>query len=175
MKIIKRFEAVALGLKHYFTGKPCIHGHIDNRRVNDRVCMQCTRDFHKKRRETFPEIHSEKKKASYERNKKHHLAQKKIYRQTNKAKVNALAKAYKVRKKNRIPKWVDKDHMELIKEVYEIAQIKTKQFGVTWHVDHIIPLQGELVSGLHVLENLQVISGIENIKKKNKFEIDYAN
>lgn len=175
MNIIKRFEAAALGLKHYFTGKPCIHGHVERRRVNDRVCMQCTRNFHKKIRETFPKVHSDKKKASYERTKEKHLAQKRIYRQTNKAKVNALAKAYKVRKKNRIPKWVDKDHMWLIKEVYELAQIKTKQFGVTWHVDHIIPLQGKLVSGLHVIENLQVIPGVENMKKKNKFEIDYAN
>ena len=175
MKIIKRFEAVALGLKHYFTGKPCIHGHIERRRVNDRICMQCTRDFHKKIRETFPVTHSGKKKASYERTKEKHLAQKRVYRQTNKAKVNALAKAYKVRKKNRIPKWVDKNHMQLIKEVYELAQIRTKHFGFPWHVDHIVPIQGKLVSGLHVIENLQVIPGIENIKKKNKFEIDYAN
>jgi hypothetical protein len=77
-------------------------------------------------------------------------------------------------KKNRTPKWVDKDHMWLIKEVYELAQIRTKQFGITWHVDHIIPLQGELVSGLHVIENLQVIPGIKNVKKKNKYEIDNA-
>jgi len=175
VEIIKRLEAKALGIKHYFTGKPCIHGHIEKRRVNDRICMQCTRDFHKKIRETFPEIHNQKKKASYERTKKHHLAQKQIYRQTNKAKVNALAKAYKVRKKNRIPKWVDKDHMRLIKEVYELAQVRTKHFGYLWHVDHIIPLQGELVSGLHVIENLQVIPGIENIKKKNKFEVNDAN
>ena len=175
MKIIKRFEAVALGLKHYFTGKPCIHGHIERRRVNDRICMQCTRDFHKKIRETFPVTHSGKKKASYERTKEKHLAQKRVYRQTNKAKVNALAKAYKVRKKNRIPKWVDKDHMWLIKEAYELAQLRTKQFGFSWHVDHIVPIQGELVSGLHVIENLQVIPAIENIKKKNKFEVDHAN
>ena len=175
MKIIKRFEAVALGLKHYFTGKPCKHGHVERRRVNDRICMQCTRDFHKKIRETFPVTHSGKKKASYERTKEKHLAQKRIYRQANKAKVNALAKAYKVRKKNRIPKWVDKDHMWLIKEAYELAQLRTKQFGFSWHVDHIVPIQGELVSGLHVIENLQVIPGVENIKKKNKFEIDYAN
>ena len=77
-------------------------------------------------------------------------------------------------KKNRIPKWVDKDHMWLIKEVYELAQIRTKEFGFPWHVDHIIPLQGELVSGLHVIENLQVLPGVENIKKKNKYEIDHA-
>jgi hypothetical protein len=175
MKIIKRFEAIALGLTHYFTGKPCIHGHIEQRRVNDRICMQCTRDFHKKIRETFPVAHSAKKKASYERTKEKHLVQKRIYRQANKAKVNALAKAYKVRKKNRIPKWVDKNHMQLIKEVYELAQIRTKHFGFPWHVDHIVPIQGKLVSGLHVIENLQVIPGIENIKKKNKFEVDYAN
>ena len=175
MKIIKRFEAIALGLTHYFTGTPCKHGHVEQRRVNDRVCMQCTREFHKKIRETFPRLHSEKKKASYERTKEHHLAQKKVYRQANKSKVNALAKAYKVRKKNRMPKWVDKEHMWLIKEAYELAQLRTKLFGFSWHVDHIIPIQGELVSGLHVIENLQVIPGIENIKKKNRFEINDAN
>jgi hypothetical protein len=175
MDILLRFEAKALGLTHYFTGKPCVRGHVEIRRVKDRVCMECTRYYHKKQRETHPIKHSEKKKASYERTKQHHLAQKRIYRQHNKAKINALTKAYKVRKKNRIPKWVDKDHMWLIKEAYELAQLRTKQFGYSWHVDHIIPLQGKLVSGLHVIENLQVIPGIDNIKKKNKFEVDYAN
>mgnify|MGYP006273025981 CR=1 FL=1 len=174
MDIISRQEAKEQGLAHYFTGKPCVHGHIAVRRVNDRCCRGCDK-LHKKLYKTrHPEKYSAKKKASYERNKHKHLAQKKVYRQTNKAKVNALGKAYKVRKKNRIPKWVDKDHMWLIKEVYELAQIRTEQFGFPWHVDHIIPLQGELVSGLHVIENLQVIPGVENIKKKNKYEIDHA-
>ena len=59
--------------------------------------------------------------------------------------------------------------MWLIKEVYELAQLRTKLFGFSWHVDHIIPLKGKLVSGLHVIENLQVIPGIENIIKKNSY------
>jgi hypothetical protein len=174
MKIIKRFESVGLGLKHYFTGKPCIRGHIAKRRVNDRVCMQCDLEYQIRVYKENPEKARQRRLKTYERTKDKHLAQKRIYRQTNKAKVNALAKAYKVRKKNRIPKWVDKDHMWLIKEAYELAQLRTKQFGFSWHVDHIVPIQGELVSGLHVIENLQVIPAIENIKKKNKFEVDYA-
>ena len=174
MDIINRKEAKEQGLIHYFTGKPCIHGHLSRRRVKDRVCMACDVVYQSKIKRENPEKHRLRKLATYVRTRQKHLAQKRVYRQTNKHKINALGKAYKLRKKNRIPKWVDKDHMWLIKEVYELAQIRTKQFGFPWHVDHIIPLQGELVSGLHVIENLQVIPGVENIKKKNKYEIDHA-
>lgn len=82
-------------------------------------------------------------------------------------KYNATAKRRAARIK-RTPKWLTKDDLWLIKQAYELAALRTKQFGFKWHVDHIIPLQGKLVSGLHVIENLQVIPGTENIKKYNK-------
>ena len=47
----------------------------------------------------------------------------------------------------------------------------TRESGEEWHVDHQIPLQGKLVSGLHVYANLTVIRGSENVKKSNKFAI----
>ena len=90
------------------------------------------------------------------------------WKQENKGLVNAATYKRRTAKLNRMPLWADKNK---IKELYKLAQIKTKETGFSWHVDHIIPLQGELVSGLHVFNNLQVISGIDNIKKHNKYEV----
>ncbi len=68
-------------------------------------------------------------------------------------------KLYKLKKKQRVPKWAD--HKEL-KRIYANCP-------EGYHVDHIIPLNGELVSGLHVPNNLQYLPAEDNIKKSNKF------
>ena len=61
----------------------------------------------------------------------------------------------------RIPSWAD---LEKIKEFYTNCPDG-------YHVDHIIPLRGKLVSGLHVIDNLQYLLGSQNLSKGNKFEI----
>ena len=71
-------------------------------------------------------------------------------------------------KLQRTPWWLSKDELWLIREAYALAKQRTKMFGFTWHVDHVIPLRGQNVSGLHVPWNLQVIPARANIAKGNK-------
>jgi hypothetical protein len=92
----------------------------------------------------------------------------------NKARVLANKAKHRASKRNRTPIWADKEHLWLIKQAYELAILRTKQFGFLWHVDHIIPLNGVNVSGLHVIENIQVIPAAENLLKNNKYEIEHA-
>ena len=72
-------------------------------------------------------------------------------------------------KLTRTPPWAD---MESIRAVYAEAQRLTASIGIPHHVDHIIPLQGKFVSGLHVHNNLQVLTGTENSSKHNRYEVD---
>jgi hypothetical protein len=90
-------------------------------------------------------------------------------RAKNKYRILANKAKYRASKRNRTPLWVDIDHLWLIKEAYSLALLRTNQFGFVWHVDHIVPLNGKEVSGLHVIENLQVIPGSENLLKNNKY------
>jgi hypothetical protein len=75
-------------------------------------------------------------------------------------------------KNQRTPEWLTEDDHWIIDQAYELAALRTKMFGFAWHVDHIIPLQGKIVSGLHVPTNLQVIPWLDNIKKHNRYKVN---
>lgn len=167
MQVISRAEATNLGETHYFTGVPCKHGHLSLRRVKDRGCMKC--NLLQKKPST-----TEYRRSQYYKHQAKNLAQKKEYRQANKGKINALVAARKKIVKQRTPIWTTDIDRERIKNEYQLAAILTKVTGESWHVDHIIPLQGEMVSGLHVPSNLRAIRGLDNISKKNKYEVNHA-
>jgi hypothetical protein len=72
----------------------------------------------------------------------------------------------RAKKQNKYPAWANKEE---IKKIYTQAALMEKETGIKYHVDHIIPLNGENVSGLHVHTNLQIINGSDNRQKSNKF------
>ena len=61
---------------------------------------------------------------------------------------------------------------EEIIEIFFDAANQSWVTGTLFHVDHIIPLNGKLVSGLHVPSNLRIIAAEDNIEKGNEFEIE---
>jgi hypothetical protein len=70
--------------------------------------------------------------------------------------------------KRATPSWANKF---FIAEAYHLAKVREKVVGGKWHVDHIIPLRGKNVCGLHVENNLQVIPASVNLKKHAKFSV----
>jgi len=117
---------------------------------------------------------SKQKKEYYLRNKERRAEYAKKYADNNPHIINTISAKRRSAKIHRTPKWLTKDDLWLIKEAYELAVLRTKMLGYSWHVDHIIPLRGKLVSGLHVPTNLQVIPAKENHIKTNKFEVRHA-
>lgn len=108
------------------------------------------------------------RRARYEKNREKELAQCKEYQHNNPAYRNKKNATRRVAYVLAIPKWLTFIQQAQIEEFYEIARAKTMQTGERYHVDHIIPLRGKNVSGLHVPWNLQVLSGRENNQKFNK-------
>jgi hypothetical protein len=137
------------------------------------------------------ELIKEKRRKSYAKNPEKELVTSRIrvaeWRKNNPEKVkaqNSLKSDWKKRnphnnaallakrraaKMQRTPHWLSEDDKWMMEQAYELAALRKKMFGFAWHVDHIVPLQGKTVSGLHVPQNLQVIPWVDNLAKSNKF------
>ena len=95
----------------------------------------------------------------------------KDWQQKNLDKVRATSARRRASLLNRTPSWLSEEDNKKISIMYTIASMVSIQTGVKMEVDHIVPLQGEYVSGLHVPSNLQVITMSENRQKSNKLEV----
>lgn len=198
-EIISRAEALACGLNHYFTGKPCKHGHIDIRRVCDKKCSSChrqtvrryeaankdailqrRRDNYQEKREVLREynrayycrnIESRRalSRASWHKNKAQNLERAKKYKKTNSHVTNRNNQTRRATRKQAVPVWFGEWDKFVIQEASELALLRRNATATSWHVDHMIPLSCKSACGLHVAENLQVIPGKMNLRKQRRF------
>jgi hypothetical protein len=170
--------------------KPLDEFHRNNDRLTGVVsaCKDCCKIFYQKNceeikqrvaeyRENNPEKIKEMYEIYYENNKEYYI-EKAIHwalenpekrrgiedrynKKTKKEKVARTAN-YRARKKQAMPVWLTEDQKKEIKEIY-----KNRPDG--YCVDHIVPIAGENVSGLHVPWNLQYLPARLNESKGNKF------
>jgi hypothetical protein len=118
-------------------------------------CRDCAAAYKQK----WAENNRDRTKAAKDRWKEAHRD-----KHLEQSKLNKIARA------KRVPIWMDSEERWLINEAYKLARERTNLFGFAWHVDHIIPLRGKDVCGLHTIANLQVIPAKENLRKLNKFK-----
>lgn len=182
-----RKEAKLKGEKFYFSENPCKEGHLVKRVTVTGTCTECRKIAGRARGKKVYALNKEKilnknkvsrlrrlekdreqKRQYYLKNKDKTLQYQKEYRENNRAKDRAWKKAYKERKAQRTPIWLTEEHKLSILQFYLEAERLTKETGISHHVDHIVPLRGNTVSGLHVPWNLQILTYLENRKKSNR-------
>ena len=155
----------------------------------NRWCKECSKAAKKEWYEKNAE--AEKTKAmqyhyeNYEKNKNRIIKKTTEWKKNNKKKYREIAKRCyektkhirfawqalaRAAKRNAVPKWINKDLKQEIQKFYVEARLKTRETGTKYEVDHIVPLMGKTVCGLHVPWNLRVITQFENRSKQNSFE-----
>lgn len=91
------------------------------------------------------------------------------YKKINKDWHNAVQAKRRATKSNATPNWLTEDQDKQIKDLYWLAKDLKAVTGEDYHVDHIVPLKGENVSGLHVPWNLQILPSDLNLAKGNSY------
>lgn len=159
--------AQAAGLKRY-EGLPCIQCGSTTRLVSNQQCIPCRQQRKYAARKLTQKYTTRGRPPKTEADKVAERAARRAYekaywqRPENIGKLRAKKARRRAVEIHRKPKWLTADDMWAIKEIYALSALRTEQFGFAWHVDHIVPLQGEFVCGLHVPNNLQVIPAIQN-------------
>ena len=94
----------------------------------------------------------------------------KTWANKNPDKVNTKSKVSGKKRKLRVPRWLTKEQKDYMDAVHMEAKALRKG-GLNVHVDHIIPLCGDNISGLHVPENLEIVPALDNLLKNNNWEL----
>lgn len=155
--------------------KKCREQQIEKYRKKGREYWTLRPDYlkrqNKQRRENFKQKDSQKRKEYYKTNQEKLKNYSKDWRKENPSKVLAQTSKRRAARIEATPPWLSKEHLAEIEEMYILAKELSWLFeGEKLEVDHIIPLQGKYVRGLHVPWNLQLLSEKMNRKKYNNWK-----
>lgn len=179
----QREHARQAGARTYSTGRPCKAGHVAERYTADKSCVECAKARADLRRALKPDAVAAEKRNEYVRNKAQYVGKAAEWRKANPErsrrhsrawhgqhpdKSYAVVVARRMAKLRRTPSWLTKEQRGAIAELYRLARSLTQSTGVAHQVDHIVPLRGAAVSGLHVPWNLQVLTAHQNRSKGNR-------
>ena len=175
----ERALAIEAGLTTYFTGRECKYGHVAYRCTANGQCVECAKKKQKETRRRRLEKNPNYEREKYAQNAEKYRALAAKYREKYPEKVKENSRkavifrkpqraAYEMmrnaRKLQATPSWLSNDELLWIKSYYVAA----KQYGFNLAVDHIVPLRGKDVCGLHVPWNLCLRTKSDNSKKHNK-------
>ena len=90
------------------------------------------------------------------------------WQKLNQSRCREISRRYALSKRNAAPPWLTEKHREEMEAIYWLALDLRAVSGQEYHVDHIVPLQGKKICGLHVPWNLQILPADLNIAKRNK-------
>ena len=181
----ERAAAKAAGETTYFTGRPCKNGHVAYRCTSNGTCVDCAKanekksrakrifenpDWHKQQYAANPDYHREKSAAYRARNPERCRESYLNSMRKRKPQKAAAERARQAKKLQATPLWLTKEDFKQMERVYIEARKTTQLAGFDCHVDHIVPLNGKDVSGLHVPWNLRIVSRSYNSKKKNNLD-----
>ena len=147
--------------------KPLAAYYSDNRNNDGKqgACKICMTNSQKAYRQDNLEMMRERGRVRANNDKEGRNARSAKYRKNNLGKVNARLMKYRADKLQATPPWFE---TILVSTIYRKATL-LRRCGSNVEVDHIIPLRGKIVSGLHCAANLQILTVAENRSKSNKF------
>jgi hypothetical protein len=131
-------------------------------------CKDCSKQKKQEWKNKNKEKIAKYDKAWQQSNKDKKSKNYKNWQVNNRAKVNSYNSYRRALELQATPKWLTASHKLHMECKYSLAAMLSKNTAEQHHVDHIVPLNGKTVCGLHVPWNLQVITAKENLSKSNR-------
>lgn len=147
----------------------------EKKKLSDKQYAKKNADQIKEYHKQYQTAHRERllaaTKERYEKNKERHLANAARWKKENAGKVNHTCMMRHSDKMLRVPKWLTTADKQAMDAIYNQCRSMNEEAGfIKYHVDHVMPLRGKTVSGLHAPNNLQILLASVNCSKQNKVD-----